>query len=181
MQKKNIKTNLLHHSDAKVQLLGKYLNRYLNIISNDGYTEKINVFDLFCGQGEYENGGEGSPLVSLRQIKDAYYSSISKKSIKKPKINCYFNDIDERKINILGNAINNKNLYYSNIGELELTTNDYLIEVQRLSKLFKTYKNEKGFVFIDPYGYKEVKAQHIKQLVDCNKKVEVMNWGYLTK
>uniref|UniRef100_UPI0040497AB8 hypothetical protein n=1 Tax=Flavobacterium sp. TaxID=239 RepID=UPI0040497AB8 len=78
MQKKNVKTNLLDHSDAKVQLLGKYLKRYLNIISNDGYTEKINVFDLFCGQGEYENGGEGSPLVSLREIKEAYYTSIEK-------------------------------------------------------------------------------------------------------
>jgi len=38
---------------------------------------------LFCGQGEYENGGEGSSLVSLRQIKDTYYTSIAKKPIKK--------------------------------------------------------------------------------------------------
>lgn len=176
MKKKNIKTNLLNHSEAKVQLLGKYLKRYLNIISNDGYTENINVFDLFCGQGEYENGGEGSPLVSLREIKNAYYISIAKKPIKKPKINCHFNDIDENKIEILNNAIKNKSLHYNNIGELKLTTNDYLIEVQRLSKLFKTYKNEKGFVFIDPYGYKEVKAKHIKQLMDCNKKAEVLLW-----
>lgn len=176
MKKKNIKTNLLSHSEAKVQLLGKYLKRYLNIISNDGYTEKINIFDLFCGQGEYENGGEGSPLVSLREIKNAYHISIKEKPIKKPKINCYFNDIDEDKIDILENAIKNKFLYDNNIGELELTTNDYIIEIQRLSKLFKTYQNEKGFVFIDPYGYKEVRAEHIKQLMDCNKKAEVLLW-----
>jgi three-Cys-motif partner protein len=176
MQKKNIKTNLLDHSEAKVQLLGKYLKRYLNIISNDGYTENINIFDLFCGQGEYENGGEGSPLVALREIKNAYYISIAKKPIKKPKINCHFNDIDKEKINILEKAIKNKSLHYNNIGELKLTENDYLVEVQRLSNLFKTYKNEKGFVFIDPYGYKEVKAEHIKQLMNCNKKAEVLLW-----
>ena len=176
MQKKNIKTNLLDHSEAKVQLLGKYLKRYLNIISNDGYTENINIFDLFCGQGEYENGGEGSPLVALREIKNAYYISIAKKPIKKPKINCHFNDIDKEKINILEKAITNKSLHYNNIGELKLTENDYLVEVQRLSNLFKTYKNEKGFVFIDPYGYKEVKAEHIKQLMNCNKKAEVLLW-----
>ena len=176
MQKKNIKTNLLDHSEAKVQLLGKYLKRYLNIISNDGYTENINIFDLFCGQGEYENGGEGSPLVALREIKNAYYISIAKKPIKKPKINCHFNDIDKEKIKILEKAITNKSLHYNNIGELKLTENDYLVEVQRLSNLFKTYKNEKGFVFIDPYGYKEVKAEHIKQLMNCNKKAEVLLW-----
>ena len=150
MQKKNIKTNLLDHSEAKVQLLGKYLKRYLNIISNDGYTENINIFDLFCGQGEYENGGEGSPLVALREIKNAYYISIAKKPIKKPKINCHFNDIDKEKINILEKAITNKSLHYNNIGELKLTENDYLVEVQRLSNLFKTYKNEKGFRFYRP-------------------------------
>lgn len=26
------------HSEAKVKLLGKYLDRYLNIISNDGFS-----------------------------------------------------------------------------------------------------------------------------------------------
>jgi len=176
MQKKNVKTNLLSHSDAKVQLLGKYLKRYLNIISNDGFTEKINVFDLFCGPGQYDNGGEGSPLVSLREIKDTYYSTIAKKPNKKPKINCHFNDIDSSKIGQLETAINDKSLHYSNIGELRLTTNDYLIEVERLSSNFRDYKNEKGFVFIDPYGYKEVKAKHIKQLMDCNKKAEVLLW-----
>lgn len=69
MIKKNVKTNLLNHSEAKVKLLSEYLKRYLNIISNDGYTEKINIYDLFCGQGLYEDGGEGSPLVALRKVK----------------------------------------------------------------------------------------------------------------
>jgi hypothetical protein len=30
MSKKDVKKNLLHHSEAKVQLLGEYLKRYLN-------------------------------------------------------------------------------------------------------------------------------------------------------
>lgn len=60
------KKNLLKHSEAKVRLLGEYLKRYLNIISNDGYTEQIEIHDLFCGEGLYENGGEGSPLVIMR-------------------------------------------------------------------------------------------------------------------
>jgi hypothetical protein len=48
-----------------VKLLGEYLKRFLNIIANDGFTNQINVFDLFCGEGIYEDGGEGSPLVIM--------------------------------------------------------------------------------------------------------------------
>jgi len=174
--KKNVKTNLLKHSEAKVKLFGEYLKRYLSVICNDGYTEQVNIYDLFCGQGLYEDGGEGSPIVALKQVKEVYYNLIHNKSIRKPKINCYFNDIDSEKLNILQRAIRDKSLHYSTIGSLTITSNDYLNEVRRLTEIFRNYKNEKAFVFIDPYGYKDVKGEHIKQLMNCNKKVEVLLW-----
>ena len=87
--KKNVKNNLLDHSEAKVKLLGEYLKRYLNIISNDGYTQKIHIHDLFCGPGEFEDGGEGSPIVTLRQVKETYYTTISRRKDGIPKINCH--------------------------------------------------------------------------------------------
>lgn len=109
MAKLDTKTNLLDHSEAKVKLLGEYLNRYLNIISNDGYTERINLYDLFCGPGIYNNGGYGSPMVILNSVKDVYYNIIQKKINKLPKINCYLNDIDEVKIaNLKANILNKK-------------------------------------------------------------------------
>jgi three-Cys-motif partner protein len=176
MAKKDGKTNLLGHSEAKVRLLGEYLKRYLSIISNDNFTEKINIYDLFCGQGLYENDGEGSPLVALRNIKNTHYSIIDKKPNKLPKVNCNFNDIDASKIEILKKAISDKNLYYENFGELNFTSKDYQIEVENLKKIFKTYRNEKAFVFIDPYGYKEIKAEDIKELINCNRKAEILLW-----
>lgn len=176
MIKKNVKTNLLNHSEAKVKLLSEYLKRYLNIISNDGYTEKINIYDLFCGQGLYEDGGEGSPLVALRKVKETYYTKIANSPNKLPKINCQFNDIDESKISILKDAIKSKSLHYKNIGDIAFTSNDYQEEVNKLSESFSKFKNEKGFVFIDPYGYKDVKATHIKKLLDCKNKSEVLLW-----
>lgn len=72
MTKRKSQLVMLDHSKAKVLLLQKYLEKYLNIIANDGYTEKINVFDLFCGEGVYENEGEGSPLAILRTLKDLH-------------------------------------------------------------------------------------------------------------
>lgn len=176
MSKRDVKSNLYNHSEAKVRLLGEYLKRYLNIISNDGYTENINIYDLFSGPGLYENEGEGSPIVTLKQIKETYFSLIDKKPDKRPKINCQFNDIDKGKIEILSNAINVKRLHYNSIGNLEFTSNDYKSEVERLSILFKQFRNEKAFIFIDPYGYKDIKSEQIKKLLDCNKKSEILLW-----
>ena len=53
MKKKDVKRNLLNHSEIKIRLLREYLKRYLNIIANDGYTERIKIYDLFCGEPEW--------------------------------------------------------------------------------------------------------------------------------
>lgn len=174
--KTDVKTNLHDHSAAKVQLLGGYLKRYLNIISNDGYTDAIHMHDLFCGPGTYEDGGEGSPVVMLRNIKETYYTQIALGTRKKPKINCHFNDINPELIAKLKETIKEKSLYYSDFGTLNFTTKDYKQEVEHLKDTFKKFNNEKAFVFIDPYGYKEVKASDIKGLMDCKKKSEVLLW-----
>ena len=174
--KPNSQTNLLYHSHAKVRLLGEYLKRYLNIISNDGYTEEINIFDLFCGPGIYEDGGEGSPLVTLKEINETFINLISKKEIKLPKINCHFNDVDSSKIEVLRNSIEKKSLHFNDFGYLKYSSDDYINEVMRLKNVFKSYRNKKAFVFIDPYGYKYIKSEHIKSLMDSNKKSEVLLW-----
>lgn len=176
MAKFDAKTDLLDHSEAKVKLLGEYLKRYLTIISNDGYTEKINVYDLFCGPGIYNNGGYGSPIVTLQNVKNAYYRIIDKKPNKLPKIDCHFNDIDESKIKDLEKVIKNKSYHYPNMGKLYFTNNDYRNEVVKLKESIKKYKQEKAFIFIDPYGYKELKANDIKELIGNNKKSEVLIW-----
>lgn len=170
------KTNLYDHSEAKVKLLGEYLKRYLNIISNDGFTQEINMYDLFCGPGLYEDGGEGSPIVTLRQVKDTYYSSISRKPNKLPKINCHFNDIDVTRTDTLQKAVKNKSLHYPEFGTINYSNNDYKDLVSILSKTFKTFQNKKAFVFIDPFGYKDIKSEHIKGLMNCSKKSEVLLW-----
>jgi three-Cys-motif partner protein len=176
MNKLNVKSNLLDHSEAKVRLLGEYLKRYLSIISNDGFTDKIYIYDLFCGQGQYENGGYGSPLVALKNVKDTYFTVINQRSNKLPKIDCIFNDIEESKTAILKRIIKEKKLHYSNIGNLIITNNDYKEEVKALQDKFRNYKKEKAFVFIDPYGYKELKASDIKELIGTHKKSEVLLW-----
>jgi three-Cys-motif partner protein len=169
--KKNVKTNLLDHSEAKVKLLNEYLLRYLSIICNDGYTKEINVYDLFCGEGLYQNGGEGSPLIIMRAINNVLKNT----SKHPPKINCLFNDKDQVKVNKVKKAIKAKSLYNKSQGNLNFSSIDY---EQCLSKLYskaQLLKDEKMFIFIDPYGYKNIKTSHIKNLLMGNK-AEVLLW-----
>lgn len=174
MSKQDVKTNLLSHSEAKVKLLGEYLKRYLSIISNDGYTQRIKIYDLFCGEGLYANGGEGSPLVILNEVKNVYFTNQAR-SKKTPSIDCRFNDIEPTKTQKVGIAIKDKSLHYDFLGEIEYSNNDYQLELEALYKVLPNLKNQKAFIFIDPYEYKHIKANQIKKLM-TNGNAEVLLW-----
>ncbi len=176
MTKKDVKTNLLTHSEAKVRLLGDYLKRYLNIICNDHFTQRIKIYDLFCGEGLYENGGEGSPLVILRKVKDVHFINVAK-SVNIPKIDCHFNDIDDKKVEKVKQAVKDKSLYYPEFGEIEYSTNDYQVMYENLVSDLPKLKtqNQKAFIFIDPYEYKHIKASQIKSLM-AKRNAEVLLW-----
>ena len=172
MVKKKSQLVMLDHSKAKVLLLQKYLEKYLNIIVNDGYTQKINVFDLFCGEGVYENEGEGSPLAILKTLKDLHFINKAKhKDI--IKVDLYFNDKDEFKIEKLKSIVTDKKLHFEKFGKIVYRSKDYKEIVDNLSIYIQNLKNEKAFVFIDPYGYKEIRASEIKKLLQ-SKKSEVL-------
>ena len=47
---------MLAHSKAKVDFYQAYLTRYLSIMSVTKFVDTINIFDVFCGRGEYADG-----------------------------------------------------------------------------------------------------------------------------
>ena len=163
---------MLDHSKAKVMLLQKYLEKYLNIIANDGFTEKIYIFDLFCGEGVYENDGEGSPIAILKTLKDLHFVNKAKNK-KIPKIDLYFNDKDDFKIEKLKNIISSKKLHYEEFGKLTFRSKDYKEIIDSLATYIQNLRNEKAFVFIDPYGYKDIRGSELKKLLQ-SKKSEVL-------
>jgi len=172
MSKRKSQHVMLDHSKAKVMLLQKYLEKYLNIITNDGFTEKIYVFDLFCGEGIYENEGEGSPIAILKTLKELHFINKAKNK-KIPKIDLYFNDNDEFKIEKLKNVISDNKLHYSEFGKLTFRSKDYKEIVDSLATYIQNLKKEKAFVFIDPYGYKDIRGSELKKLLQ-SKKSEVL-------
>lgn len=174
MTKKDAKTNLLEHSNAKVKLLGKYLSIYLNVLSRSPI-EKVYLFDLFCGEGKYSDNGNGSPIVILETIKNHFFFN-NKTCID---IDILFNDVGQseiepdllkiERVKSFADKIfkpENVNVHYTKIDFNELVKK----VIKRTTQL-KT--NERALIFIDPWGYKEINPTDIKSLIE-NKKSEVL-------
>lgn len=174
MAKQNSKTNLLNHSEAKVLLLGEYIKRYINVIANDNHTKRIEIYDLFCGEGLYPDGGQGSPLVIAKSLKDLHFINQAKNTVF-PIVDCYFNDKDKAKTENVKKAISDLSLHYDKFGKLDFTNIDYKEYLKNLVSYLPKLKKEKAFIFIDPYEYKHIKASQIKKLL-ATKKTEVLLW-----
>ena len=87
------KRTMLLHSEAKVEFLKKYLQRYLRILYRAPPINEINIFDVFCGTGIYDNGKKGSPIVSFEAI-----TSVREQFGFEKKINLTVNDSECEKI-----------------------------------------------------------------------------------
>ncbi|MCW3074268.1 MAG: hypothetical protein JWP69_1337 [Flaviaesturariibacter sp.] len=170
----NSQTNLLDHSEAKVLLYSRYLAIYLNVLSRSAI-KKIYLFDLFCGEGIYEDGGKGSPIAALECIKNHYYAN----GEKCPNLFVTFNDSEKSKIDkekykierVEGFAKNiftppNVKVGYSKIDYKDLVPK----VIERTNKLAS---DERALIFIDPWGYKEIDPLELKGLLE-NGKTELL-------
>lgn len=169
---KDSQTTMLEHSEIKVRLLNTYIKKYLNILSRAQGIEKVHLYDLFCGEGIYDNGGEGSPIIFLKAIKDVYYRNLAEGQ-KIIKVDCVFNDIEIWKTDKVRSIVESKKLHYPDFGELRFRNIDYTQSIPLVVDQISKSKKSKSFVFIDPYGYKEVRANQIKSILET-KKSEVL-------
>jgi three-Cys-motif partner protein len=163
MALKDSQKTMYDHSEVKVRLLKLYLERYLNVINSLSYIKAIHLYDMFCGEGVYENGGLGSPLQMLETIKNIHFQN--RANGKSKAINCLFNDIEEWKTKKVETEISNRKLHYKEMGGLTFSNQDYRVLVSEIARDIANLKNEKAFIFIDPYGYKEIRISDIKSLL----------------
>lgn len=159
---------MMPHSEAKVKLLHLYLERYLNILSNSKYVGDVHVYDLFCSEGLYDDGGKGSPIVILETISEIQQTfNLTEREL--GRFFCQFNDIEKWKVEKLQKTVEQNNLKPQNC-EIVYTQDDYKNLLQIVVNTTKKFKKEKAFIFIDPYGYKEIRVSDIIQLLEpgCN-------------
>ena len=167
-------TYMLAHSKAKVELYKKYLAVYLNVLSNVRTINNINIFDLLCGEGIYEDGTQGSPLVALDVIRHHYFSH----GETCPNIDIWFNDKGESKIERGVYKIDRvRKLCEQKFKPKNITINysrkDYEIAFQQALAVTQKAVQTKSLFFIDPYGYKIAKPMDIRDALECGN-VEVI-------
>lgn len=173
--KEDSKTNLMEHSEAKINLYTYYLGIYLNIMLRNPYVEKIYLFDLFAGEGKYENGKFGSPIEALKTIRE-HFKFNEKNAIK---VDYTINDPEYSRINPHKKKIDRIKKEISKIEKPPNTTICYYekyyqaIITQILATINKLSRKEHALLFIDPWGYKDVNFSILKDITS-RKRVELI-------
>lgn len=163
------------HSRAKVELFQKYLGTYLNILERATGIDHLKFFDLCAGEGVYADGGKGSPVAIMEAIKDHYFSN-GKKCIA---IDVYLNDPGESdvepgrmKIERVEDAIST--IYRPSTVKVHYGASGYTEILEDVKEQVSKLKaNERCIVFIDPWGYKDIKPDDLIELLQ-NGRTEVL-------
>ena len=166
-QRINPKTVMLEHSQAKVELYGRYLSIYLNILSRVPKVDRVYIFDLLCGEGVYENEVEGSPCIALNSIRVHYFSH----NQTCPRVTIWFNDnglsqIDEGIYKVERVERLCEERFIPPGVNIEYYREHFDVIYSEALKKVQSIWNTKGLFFIDPYGYKDVRPQHIRKILE---------------
>lgn len=160
------RTRMYEHSKAKVLLYGKYLSIYLNVLGKVPYVNKIYLYDLFAGEGEYGEGEFGSPVITLNCIKNHYFSNGKSCKDIQIMINDFgYSEIEPQKLKV--DRIKEITAGIFKPTNLEITYNNEEYN-SLLPKVITELDNLKDFeralLFIDPWGYKNIRPQELKEI-----------------
>lgn len=157
---------MLAHSEAKVEFFRKYLERYLRILYLAPHIESINIFDVFCGTGIYENDKKGSPIVAFDSIKQLREEFGFDKTI-----SLVVNDFSEKKVASVQSYIEEENKGHCNVMFNSKDADVMFSAIQ--TNLMAQPGNARNLIFIDPYGYKEIKKATLLKLLE-NHRTEII-------
>lgn len=161
VKKQTSKDIMLAHSKAKVDYYQKYLSRYLSIMSVAKNIKEVNIFDVFCGRGVYADGGLGSPIRTVQTTKEVRANHPSNKQF-----NLYFNDAEIAFVKQVKKYINEHypdNKDFCNIIYLCASAENLFEKL--CDFLPKTGYGTRNFLFVDPYGYKDINKQTFQRLM----------------
>lgn len=166
-----VKESMFLHSEAKVEFYKKYLELYLRVLYLSKVIDEIFLCDVFCGTGIYENGKKGSPIVAYEEISKL----VKEFSGNDTKISLLINDKDSTKTGKVNSYINSKK--NTNIEAVfKLYTRNYDVDelFPRLIEFFEGQKrSSRNLLFIDPYGYKNIKRTILEGLLQ-NGRTEII-------
>ena len=128
------------HTRDKLELYRQYLARYLPIMANQRFYDKINIYDVFAGRGKYGNNQDGSAAIAAKMIDETLKSS-------NKDISLFLNEYDRENYKELKNNLE----AYSFSKFTDLSADEF---ISKLSP--QTPEGAIEFFFIDPYGYTQI-------------------------
>ncbi|MBI5374205.1 MAG: three-Cys-motif partner protein TcmP [Candidatus Schekmanbacteria bacterium] len=152
------------HTEAKLEILRKYLNAWLPIITR--WNGRVLYIDAFAGPGEYSDGKNGSPIVAIKAVTEH-------KAPIDAEITMLFIEADPKRCKSLENKISSLSLP-SNLtakcicGKFDETLTEILDYIDDQKKMIAP-----AFVFIDPFGFSGIPFSLIQRIMS-NKKCEVL-------
>lgn len=167
-KKENVKDVMLLHSQAKVKFYAEYLKRYLRILCLSDKVDTINIFDVFCGMGIYKDGNKGSSVVAYDEICNCLNDPMFQN--RGTKISLWLNDIDTSKIDIVRQYVSEHKNQSCTVNFCNKDINQMFSIVKDEISVFSPHT--RNLIFIDPYGYKDIKGGLLYDLL--NDKSEVI-------
>jgi len=167
--KNNVKNTLQIHSQAKIEFYSTYLERYLRILYLAKPIKQINIYDVFCGMGIYDGGGKGSPIVAFDEIENLVTDEKFKTT--DTQISLIVNDNKQQKIEQVKNYIESRNRNFCNVRYYNYDIEQMFTIVQQ--EVSTTTTQTRNLIFIDPYGYKNIKKETLYQLM-VNGRTEII-------
>jgi three-Cys-motif partner protein len=154
------------HTRVKHELLRKYLKPWIYHL---GKNRKICYFDGFAGRGEYEGGFPGSPLIAIQVADECcnHFDEFVCINIEKNAIN--FKNLEEV-INRERGKYSEKIKIYNFEGEFADVVSGIINKVG--ARLVPS------FFFIDPFGFKGVPFELIKDILSIEKTEVFINFMY---
>lgn len=164
------------HSEAKIRLYGDYLSVYLNILHRTSFVKTIFLFDLFCGEGLYQNDAKGSPIIALECIKNHFFTN--KRNV--TDMTVWFNDNGRSEIDPSVDKVDRVQSKCDEIFrppnvKVEYYKENYDAVRDRAVDLVSRTDDSRGLFFLDPYGYKDISLNDIRKML-AGGKTEVLLW-----
>jgi three-Cys-motif partner protein len=152
------------HTSAKHQILRKYLDAWLPIITR--WNGRALYIDGFAGPGQYQGGEDGSPVIAVK-------SFLEHKAVIKSEILMLFIEANSERCEFLETKIKSfhlpDNLKTKCIcGEFEQTLSGLLNYIDEQKKVLAP-----AFIFIDPFGFTGIPIDLIRRIME-NPRCEVL-------
>ncbi len=100
----------------------------------------------------------------MKNIKNAFFRN-KQQGRNISKFNFFLNDLDSTKTEKLKKYVAEKNLHYKEMGNVEFHNQDYQNIKSAVLPALKS-KRTKSFLFIDPYGYKDISIVDIEKFLE---------------